>query len=127
MSGPLLLAFGIWMLLTADFTWPNVLLGLAGAVLVSLMPKHRFSAWQLLYLMLSVLFHLPQALWETLRIVLQPHRYEGTSSHRLFQAGNPWAVFCQTLIICLTPRSLVVSEQKHGQVTVHTLERRPSE
>ena len=123
MSGPVLLAFGMWMLLTADFTWPNALVGLAGAVVVSRIPKHRFSAWQLIYLILSVLVHLPQAVWETCRIVLRPHRHERISAHRFFQAGNPWAVFCQTLIICFTPRTLVISEQRGAEVQVHTLER----
>ena len=127
MSGPILLAFGIWMLLTADFTWPNALVGLAGAIVVSLLPKHRFSAWQLISFILSALIRLPQAVWETCQVVLQPHRHERTTSQRFFQADNPWAVFCQTLIICFTPRSLVISEQKREKVEVHTLERRESE
>lgn len=124
MSGPILLAFGIWMLMTGDFTWPNALVGFAGAVVVSLLPKHRFSAWQLIYLILSLLVRLPQALWETFLIVVMPHRYERIVSHRLVHAGNPWAVFCQTLVICFTPRSLVISEKKKGEVHVHSLEQR---
>lgn len=124
MSGPVLLAFGIWMLLTADFTWPNAAAGLIASVAVSLLPKHRFSAWQLIYLVLSALVRIPQALWEVLRIVCLPHRYERITAHKLIHARNPWAVFCQTLIICFTPRSLVVSEQHKGEVKVHMLERR---
>ena len=124
MSGPLLLAFGIWMLLTADFTWSNLVVGFSGAVIVSLLPVHRFSAWQLIYLILSTLVRLPQVVWEAFLIVILPHRYERISSRRVIHANNPWAVFCQTFIITLTPRSLVISEGEKGKVRLHVLERK---
>jgi multisubunit Na+/H+ antiporter MnhE subunit len=124
MSGPVMLAFGIWMLLTADFSWPNALLGLIGALLVAPLPKYRFSAGQLLYLILSVLVRLPQAILETFLIVCLPHRYEKRVPCKVAQARNPWAVFCQTLILTLTPRSLVVSAPEKGTVELHRLERK---
>jgi multicomponent Na+:H+ antiporter subunit E len=124
MSGPILLAFGIWMLLTADFSWLNAAVGLAGAVMVSLLPKHRFSAGQLLYLILSGLVRLPQALWEAFLVVLLPHRHERFIRQKMIHARNPWAVFCQTFIICFTPKSLVVSGEEEGKVRVHVLERK---
>jgi multicomponent Na+:H+ antiporter subunit E len=124
MSGPIVLAFGIWMLLTADFRWPNAVVGLVGALLVSLLPKHRFSAWQLIYLILSALVRLPQAILESLLIVFLPHRHERIASHKVIHATNPWAVFCQTFIITLTPRSLVIGKEGKGRLRLHILERK---
>ncbi len=124
MTGPVLLAFGIWMLFTADFSWPNAAVGLAGSLLVSMLHRHRFSAWQLVYLIGAALIRLPLAVWESFLIVIVPHRYERIVSRRISDPGNPWAVFCQTFIITFTPRSLVVSEEEDGQVQLHSLERK---
>lgn len=123
-SGPALLSFGIWMLLTGEFSLSNAVLGLLAALLVSLLPQHRFSAWQLVYLVLSALVWLPKAIWESFLIVLLPHRYERISSHNVIHSNNSWAVFCQTLIITLTPRTLVIGEDKKGWLRVHSVERK---
>lgn len=123
MSGPIILAFGIWMLLTADFSWPNAVVGLLGAVMVSRLPLYRFSAWQLVVLIVSTLVRVPSALWESFRIVLLPHPYEQVSTRKVHHPENRWAVFCQTFIITFTPRSLVVGEEG-GELHIHSLERR---
>lgn len=124
MSGPVLLAFGIWMLLTADFSGTNAAVGFIAAVLVSRLVRYRFSAGQLLYLILSGLVRLPQAVWESLLMVLLPHRRERIASRRLAHATNPWAVFCQTLIATFTPCSLVIREEERGELRLHLLERK---
>lgn len=122
MSGPFILAFGVWMLLTADFSWANVLVGLFAAGLVSLLPRHRFSAWQLLRLIISTLIRVPMALWESFCIVFLPHPNERISGRKLDHPENRWSVFCQTFIITFTPRSLVISEDDE-EVRIHSLER----
>ena len=127
MSGSILLGFGIWMLLTADFTWTNACIGLLGALIVSLLLKHLFSALQLIDLVLSALIRLPQALWETFLIVIIPHRYTRITYQTVDHPDNPWRVFCQIFLITFTPRSLVMSDEKKGQVRLHSLERRHSE
>jgi multisubunit Na+/H+ antiporter MnhE subunit len=114
------------MLLTADYSWPNALLGLAGALLVAPLSRYRFSAGQLLYLCLSIAVRMPQAVWEALLIVCLPHRHEKLVTYKVAHARNPWAVFCQTLVITLTPRSLVVSAAEHGEIRIHRLERKES-
>lgn len=124
MSGPIILAFGIWMLLTADFSWPNALIGLCAATLVAQLPKYRFSAGQFIYLLLSFIVRLPQAIWESVLLVCLPHRHEKTVSYKVAHARNPWAVFCQTLILTLTPKSLVVSDQEKGEIQLHQIERK---
>ena len=124
MTGPVLLAFGIWMLLTSDFSWLNAGIGLAGSILVSRLHRYRFSAWQLICLLGAALIRLPQAVWESFMIVLLPHRYERVSVRRVTDPQNPWAVFCQTFIITFTPRSLVISEEEEGEVRLHSLERK---
>jgi multicomponent Na+:H+ antiporter subunit E len=124
MTGPILLAFGIWMLFTSDFSWTNAVIGLAASVLVSLLNRHHFSARQLIGLIGTALIRLPQAIWESFMIVLLPHRHERISTYRMVDPKNPWAVFCQTFIVTFTPRSLVISEEKDGEVRTHSLERK---
>jgi multicomponent Na+:H+ antiporter subunit E len=124
MTGPVLLALGIWMLFTADFSWPNVVVGLFASLLVSMLNRHRFSAWQLACLILTALIRLPWAIWESFLIVVIPHRHERVSFRRISDPENPWAIFCQTFIITFTPRSLVVGEEKNGQLQLHSLEKR---
>mgnify|MGYP000691743466 CR=1 FL=1 len=41
MSGPMLLALGLWLLLTADFSWINILLGGIGVYLLIRSAKDR--------------------------------------------------------------------------------------
>ena len=124
MSGPIILAFGLWMLLTAEFSWPNAVVGMLGAIMISRLPLHRFSAWQLLCLLAAALVRLPQMLWESFCIVILPHPHEQISTRRLHHPGNYWAVFCQTFIITFTPRSLVISEEDDGEIRIHSLERK---
>lgn len=123
MSGPFILAFGIWMLLTADFSWVNAAVGLAAAAVVSFLPRHRFSAWQLIRLVLSGLIRFPIALWETLLMVLLPHKLERTHRIKLKTPNNPWGIFCQTFITTFTPRTLVVSEEEDDELLLHSIER----
>lgn len=123
MTGPVLLAFGVWMLFTAEFTWTNVLIGLAGSLLVGLFNQHRFSAGQLIALTVAVWVRLPLAVWESFLIVLMPHRRELVSEETVNDPASPWAVFAQTFLITFTPRSLVISEEQDGKVQLHTIER----
>lgn len=124
MTGPILLAFGIWMLFTADFSWLNAMIGLVGSMAVSRFHHSRFSAWQLIRLLGAALIRLPQAVWESFMIVLLPHRYERVSLRRVIDPQTPWSVFCQTFLITFTPRSLVISPEEEGDVRLHSLERK---
>jgi len=124
MSGAMVLAFCLWMFLTSEFSIPNACLGLVAAVLVSWLPKHRFSALQLILLVGSVMIRLPQALGQACWIVLMPHDHERITALRLQHAQDPWRAFCQIFLITYTPKSLVVSDEKDGCVQIHSLERR---
>ena len=70
------------------------------------------------------LLHLPQAVWETFLMVLIPHRYETIVQKTVRNPENPWSVFCQTFIITLTPRTLVISEEINGTVRLHIVNRK---
>lgn len=125
MSGVILLAFGLWMLLTMDASWLNACIGLIAAVLVSWLPKYKFSAVQLLSFILSALIRLPQAVWEALLVVFLPHPYEHITHETLTDPDTPWTVFCQVYLITFTPKSLVISDgDEHGQVHTHSLKRK---
>jgi multisubunit Na+/H+ antiporter MnhE subunit len=121
MSGPILLTYCIWLLLTADFRWINLLVGLVVSVVVSRVFTYRFSAFQLIYLVLSFAIRIFQALWELVVIIFRPYRGEKVQQVQLAHTRNPWAVFCQTMIISLTPKTLVTKTDKTGRAEVHVL------
>ena len=124
MSGTVLLALGLWLLLTSDFSWGNVFLGLFGAVLVSRISRYRFSVHQLVSLGLGVLRSLPLALWQTLLIVCSPHHIERVKRVPLKHPTDPWACFCQVFLITFTPKSLVISDEHEGHVLLHSVEQK---
>ncbi len=124
MSGPAALAFGIWMLLTADFSLSNALLGLIGSLLAARFFRYRFTVRQLLYLMLSFVVRTFQAVGEAVLLILLPHRCEQFRACRLHHARNPWAVFTQVLILTFTPKTLVTRPLDRNTVEVHELKRR---
>jgi multicomponent Na+:H+ antiporter subunit E len=124
MSGAIVLCFCLWMLLTSAFTLANAVLGLVAAICVCWLPKHRFSALQLMLLVGFAVIRLPQALGQACWIVLRPHEHERITSLELQQAQDPWRAFCQIFLITYTPKSLVVSDEEDGCVQVHSLERK---
>jgi len=122
MSGTVLLALGLWLLLTSDFSWGNVLLGLFGAALASRVSGYRFSVYQLASLVLGVLKSLPLALWQTFLIVCSPHPVERVERVPLKHPSDPWACFRQVFLITFTPKSLVISDENEGHVLLHSVE-----
>ena len=127
MTGPILLAFGIWMLFSSDYSWLNAVIGLAGSFVAALCSQYRFSAWQLVRLIAAALIRLPQAVWESFMIVVFPHRFEKISYQDVDHPRNPWLIFCQTLLVTFTPRSLVINIISDDKIKLHSLERRESE
>ncbi len=124
MSGPVVLAFCVWMLLTSDFSWINGGIGLIAAVLVSLLQPYRFSLVQFLKLVFLIILNLPRAIAETFLMVLAPHRQERYQEHRLKHPDDPWAAFVEIFIITFTPFSLVVQAESRGRTRLHIISRK---
>ena len=124
MSGPVLLAFSLWMLLTSDLSWPNALIGFAASLLVSLLQPYRFSAAQFLQLAGLTVLNLPRAIFETFLLVFVPHRFERIETHELKKPGDPWSVFMETFLITFTPMTLVTSSEEDGRIHIHVVSRK---
>ena len=124
MSGPVILAFCIWMLLTADSSWPNVVMGLAASLLVARFFIYPFSALQFFSFLLSFFLRFFQATWEALLILCLPHRYERITRYQVPDARNPWAVFSRAMVLTFTPKSLVIRTREKGVLELHRLERK---
>lgn len=124
MSGPALLAFGIWMLLTADFSWINGTIGIIAAVSVSLLQPYRFSVLQFLNLAFLIVLNLPRAITETFIMVLLPHRHERCQEKLLKNPDDAWAVFVEIVIITFTPYTLVTQAGKKGRIRLHIISRK---
>lgn len=123
MSGTVLFAFVLWLLLTSDFSWGNVSMGLIGALLVSWVPKHRFSVSQLVSLVAGTLLRVPLALWQALYLICNPGLVERVERVPIKNPENPWSCFRQVFLITFTPKSVVISDEQEGQVQLHSLEK----
>ncbi len=124
MSGPVFLAFSIWMLLTAEFSWVNGGMGLIGALAVSLFQPYRFSFGQFMKLVFLIVLNLPRAIAETFLMVLLPHRQEEVRSHQLKHPDDPWASFVEIFIITFTPFTLVTRADRKGRTQLHIISRK---
>ncbi|MCK8600364.1 Na+/H+ antiporter subunit E [Desulfoferrobacter suflitae] len=124
MSGPILLSFLFWVLLTADFSWVNLTVGALASVAVAFLPKHKVSAWRMSVTGIRILTMLPAAVGQAIQIMVLPHRYERIYSDRLEESGNAWKVFEAVFLITLTPKSLAISEVSEEKINVHELERK---
>ena len=123
-TGPALLSFLIWMMLTGEVTSSNIIIGAAVSAMASLLPRYRFSAWQMIVFIVSFLAVLPKVIWEACLILLLPHNSEDTDVRKIDAAGDTWRMLCRTLLITLTPRTLVVGEEGDGKLKVHTIKRK---
>lgn len=124
MSGAILLAFGIWMLLTSEFTLLNAIIGFVASCVASLLQPYRFSAWQLLQLAALTILNIPRAIFETFLLVFVPYRHEVNKKHELKDPGNAWSVFMETFVITFTPMSLVTSAEEDGKIHIHVVSRK---
>lgn len=122
----LLLRLTIWFLLTADLSWPNIVIGLAIALLL---PRSRtyLADWrEWLRTFGKALIAIPQAYLEALEIIFRPHLAETVTMERVLPRRTPGLIFLDIFIITFTPKTIVLKYHKQGWYEVHQITRRTS-
>jgi multicomponent Na+:H+ antiporter subunit E len=121
MVGHLILRLTIWFLLTSDLSLPNIIIGVAIALLL----PQSYTSPQTIKEWLRVLFRailaVPTAFIEAFEIILKPHLQEDITMERVKPRRTPGLVFLDIFIITFTPKTIVVKHHEEGWYEVHRL------
>ena len=120
----IILRLTIWFLLTADLSLPNIILGLAIAILL---PRGYTSPGKLkewLQMLWKIIKAIPIAYVEAIQIMLRPHKYEDTVWEKVKPRRTPGLVFLDIFLITFTPKTIVTKYEERGWYEVHRVTRR---
>lgn len=120
----LLLRLGIWFLLTADLSLPNIIIGVAIAFLL---PGHysiqsKLQDW--LRVLGEIVVAIPVAYIEAIEMIFRPHLYETVTMERVKPNRTPGLIFLDIFLITFTPKTIVVKYHEDGWYEVHRIQRR---
>ena len=123
----LILRLTIWFLLTADFSIPNIIIGVAIALLLprSYTSPGKLADW--LRVLWEVIVAVPQAYLEAIQIMLRPHNHEDFVRQRVKPQRTPGLIFLDIFLITFTPKTIVTKYHEHGWYEVHLVRRRKKE
>lgn len=123
--GSLLIRLAFWLLLTADLSPGNLAIGLAAALLIPKIPGRPVPARVATAIVLRSLHAVPLAYLQAVWMILRPHPVERVAVHPLRFGFNPFVVFMEIFIVTFTPKTLVLSYDRDGRITVHHIRRKP--
>ena len=119
MIGDVVLRLIIWFLLTANFTIANIVIGL---LIAFLLPRSSASPERLKDLLQGVwkiILAIPQAYFEAVELILNPHTEEAIVMERVQLRRSPGLVFLDIFLITFTPKTTVLNYHEEGWYEVH--------
>ena len=116
----LILRLVIWFLLTADFSLPNIAIGL----LVAFILPGNYTGAETLKEWFKVLSKIPQAYLEALEIMIRPHNQEEVTMEKVKIGRSPRLIFLDIFLITFTPKTIVLKSHEEGWYEVHWVRRR---
>ncbi|MEL6582145.1 MAG: cation:proton antiporter [Cyanobacteria bacterium J06621_12] len=119
----LILRLTIWFLLTADFSLPNVLIGLAIALILPRGRTFPGTVQDWFKSLFQVLKAIPQAYSEALEIMFRPHKGEDFVRQRAKPRRAPALIFLDIFLITFTPKTIVVKHDEQGWYEIHRVVR----
>ena len=121
MVGTILLRLTLWLLLTANFTGVNLLVGLGVAVLLPGGMRVRRNWAELGRGLGQMLRAIPQAYWEAVEMMVNPHTQEKIQVQAVAPDRTPGLIFLDTFLITFTPKTIVLNYQEPEGYVVHHL------
>jgi multicomponent Na+:H+ antiporter subunit E len=119
MLGYFILRLSIWFLLTANFSWANLLIGVSLALLLPPHPTTPERLKDLLQSLGQILTAIPQAYKEALEMMLRPHTQEEIVMERVRAGRSPGLIFLDIFLITFTPKTTVLRYDDEGWYEVH--------
>ncbi len=122
----ILLRLTIWFLLTSDFSLPNMIIGVAIALLIPRCKPAYIVIKDWLQVSSEILLAIPIAFMEAIEIMIKPHHHEEIILQRVKPNRTPGLIFLDIFLITFTPKTIVLNYQEDGWYTVHKVTRRQS-
>lgn len=119
--GTILLRLTLWLLLTANLTPVNLLVGLGVAVLLpgGMRVRRNWAEWA--QVVGRVLRAIPQAYGEAVAMMRTPHTREEIRVQAVAPNRTPGLIFWDTFLITFTPKTIVLYQEPEGYVVHHLL------
>ncbi|QSV64089.1 MAG: cation:proton antiporter [Dolichospermum sp. DL01] len=119
MIGHLILRLSIWLLLTANVSLTNIIIGV---IIALLLPRGKSSPEKLkswVKVIIKIFVAIPVAFMEAFEIIFRPHNQEEIIMEKVKLNRSPLLVFIDIFLITFTPKTIVLKYHEEGWYEVH--------
>ncbi|AFW96699.1 Na+/H+ antiporter subunit E [Dolichospermum sp. UHCC 0684] len=119
MIGHLIFRLSIWLLLTANVSLTNIIIGV---IIALLLPRGKSSPEKLkswLKVIIKIFVAIPVAFMEAFEIIFRPHNQEEIIMERVKLNRSPLLIFLDIFLITFTPKTIVMKYHEEGWYEVH--------
>ena len=120
----LILILAIWFLLTADLSLPNVLIGIAIALLLPRTRRSSSTIKDWLRILWEIIVAIPQAYIEAIEIIFRPHQQEDFIRKKVDRQRSLGLIFLDVFLITFTPKTIVTKYDESGWYEIHRVKRK---
>ncbi|AUT04043.1 cation:proton antiporter [Nostoc sp. CENA543] len=124
MIGYFILRLVIWLLLTANVSLTNILIGVAIALLLPRVYTSPDKIKDWLQVIVKIIVAIPVAYLEAFEIIFRPHQHEEIILEHVKPKRSPNLVFLDIFIITFTPKTIVTKYREEGWYEVHQIQPR---
>lgn len=124
MIGHLILRLSIWLLLTANVSLTNIIIGV---IIALLLPRGKSSPEKLkswVKVIIKIFVAIPVAFMEAFEIIFRPHNQEEIIMEKVKLNRSPLLVFIDIFLITFTPKTIVLKYHEEGWYEVHYIKPR---
>jgi multicomponent Na+:H+ antiporter subunit E len=124
MIGHLILRLTIWLLLTANVSLTNIIIGV---IIALVLPRGYTSPEKLkdwLKVIIKIIIAIPVAFMEAFEIIFRPHNQEEIIMEKVKLNRSPLLIFLDIFLITFTPKTIVIKYHEEGWYEVHYIKPR---
>lgn len=119
MIGHFIFRLSIWLLLTANVSLTNIIIGV---IIALLLPRGKSSPEKLkswVKVIIKIFVAIPVAFMEAFEIIFRPHNEEEIIMEKVKLNRSPLLVFIDIFLITFTPKTIVLKYHEEGWYEVH--------
>ena len=119
MIGHFIFRLSIWLLLTANVSLTNIIIGV---IIALLLPRGKSSPEKLkswVKVIIKIFVAIPVAFMEAFEIIFRPHNQEEIIMERVKLNRSPLLIFLDIFLITFTPKTIVMKYHEEGWYEVH--------
>ncbi|QJB45555.1 Na+/H+ antiporter subunit E [Dolichospermum flos-aquae] len=124
MIGHFIFRLSIWLLLTANVSLTNIIIGV---IIALLLPRGKSSPEKLkswVKVIIKIFVAIPVAFMEAFEIIFRPHNEEEIIMEKVKLNRSPLLVFIDIFLITFTPKTIVLKYHEEGWYEVHYIKPR---